>query len=208
LSDGSPLLAHGDLSMLSFHATKAFHTVEGGALIAKDGAMKRHIDSLINFGIRDETTIIDYGVNGKMNELIAAFGLLTLDGVEESIAKRGVISARYRARLDGLTGITIPEWPQGVTCNHGYFPILVEKEYSMDRNTLYRELLSHDILSRPYFYPLLSNTPLYDSIPSSAANKLPVANRIADKILCLPIYESLKLDDVDRICDQLKGFNR
>lgn len=207
--DGSSILNAGDLSMVSFHATKVFNTIEGGALIIPDGKLKQRIDYLKNFGIADEVTIVGEGSNGKMNELIAAYGLLQLKRIDDEIAQRAFRANRYRDNLEDIKGIIIPDEPENISYNHCYFPIQVKQaEFGADRDFLYEKLRLHDILSRRYFYPLLSEIPCYRSLPSSAATKLPVATKISREILCLPLYADLPIEQVDRICSIIADGNR
>lgn len=202
---GQSVLAHGDLSILSFHATKVFTTAEGGAIISPDRATKQRIDYLKNFGIADEVTVVGPGINGKMNELQAALGLLQLKHVDAAIARRRAIDARYRAGLRGLRGIRIPELPAESKQNFSYFPVLVEEDFPVDRDTLYERLRAQDIYVRRYFYPLISEFPMYRGLPSAAPSNLPVASEVARRILCLPIYPALDDGDVDRVMDAISN---
>ncbi|MCU0647904.1 MAG: DegT/DnrJ/EryC1/StrS family aminotransferase [Gemmatimonadaceae bacterium] len=196
--DGSVLTA-GDLSVLSFHATKVFNTFEGGAIVSHDAATKQRIDQLKNFGIVDETTVDAAGLNGKMSEVNAAFGLVQLQHIDAAIARRAQIDAHYRALLAEVPGITcVP--PSGQTrSNHSYFPILVGSEYPVSRNALYTALKGQDILSRRYFHPLISHFPMYRALPSAAPRNLPVATRVAEQVLCLPIHTGMCDADVERV---------
>lgn len=208
LPNGEPILNYGDLSALSFHATKVFNTVEGGALVSGDPVLKKRIDYLINFGIADELTVIGPGSNGKMNELIAAFGLLLLQQIDDLIDARRQIDTRYRNNLSCMKGITVPVLPVGVRHNYGYFPILVDAEYGISRNDLYASLKDYNILARPYFYPLVSDTPCYRHLATASHKHLPTASRIADRVLCLPIYTGLSLEKVDFICEKIEALRR
>lgn len=197
---GSSLLLDGDISTLSFHATKTYNTVEGGALICHSAEMKRRVDSLRNFGFVSETEVEEPGINSKMDELRSAYGLLTLRHVDEAIAARRRVAEHYRAALSGVPGITLlPELP-GVQSNYSYFPIFVEEDaYGMSRDALYQKLREHQILGRRYFYPLISSFSLYKDLPSAAPENLPVATRLSSQVLCLPLHHELGEADVERI---------
>jgi dTDP-4-amino-4,6-dideoxygalactose transaminase len=198
--DGESLLNHGDFSTLSMHATKVFNTFEGGAIIAPDEAAKTRIDSLKNFGKVGELDVASLGTNGKMSEFNAALGLLQLDYVDEAIMRRGGIDAAYRDRLAGVKGIELLAVDPRSTPTFTYFPIFVTDDYPLSRDQLDRRLKEHKIISRPYFYPLISAFPMYRDTPSANPAHLPVATRVAEQVLCLPIYPELALEDVDRIC--------
>lgn len=194
--DGS-VLNHGDLSVLSFHATKAFNTFEGGAIVCSDAKTKQHIDCLRNFGIVDEENIVAPGINGKMSEIHAAFGLLQLKGIDEAIQKRKVIDTRYRLELANVIGIHCALGD--VAGNYSYFPILVRPDYPLCRDALYQKLRDHNIYARRYFYPLISDLPMYCGMPSATNASLPVAREIANQVICLPIYPELENHFVDKI---------
>lgn len=185
------ILRHGDLSVLSFHATKVFNTFEGGAIVSYDKKTKQRIDYLKNFGIADELTVVAPGINGKMNEVQSAFGLLQLKYVDEAIAKRQKIDKCYREQLVNTQGIFIPAGNANHKSNYSYFPILVGPDYKMSRDALYDHLKSHNILTRRYFYPLLSNLNMYKNMSGANKETLPVANQIAEQVLCLPIYPDM-----------------
>jgi dTDP-4-amino-4,6-dideoxygalactose transaminase len=203
---GGSLLAHGDLSVVSFHATKVFHTFEGGAVISRDAARKRHVDRLKNFGFVDETTVVATGINGKMNEFQAAMGLVQLRYVDAAIARRAAIASRYRERLRDVPGIEcVPEAGQR-RATYGYFPILVGDGYALARDALYGRLREHGVMARRYFFPLISDFPMYRHLPSAARERLPVAADRSDRILCLPIYPALADDDVERVADLVTGW--
>lgn len=202
---GGSVLNHGDLSILSFHATKVFSTFEGGAIICKDAAMKKRIDSLKNFGIQNETTVTDVGINGKMAEVNAAFGLLQLKTVRESIMKRKAIAELYNERLADVPGIRCVQADMGFSQNYGYFPIMVGPEYPLSRDVLYEKLKVEGINTRRYFYPLISDLPMYQDLPSAKRRYLVHAARAADEILCLPIYPKLEVEVVNNIAGILKG---
>ncbi|MBL0500233.1 dTDP-4-amino-4,6-dideoxy-D-glucose aminotransferase VioA [Aeromonas caviae] len=188
---GESLLKWGDLSILSFHATKVFNTFEGGAIISPDAKTKQRIDRLKNFGIADELTVTAPGINGKMSEINAAFGLVQLKHIDVAMAQRKAVDARYRAELADVTGITLYRHDCNANSNFSYFPILVEADYPLSRDELYDKLKVNGVLSRRYFYPLISNMPMYRGLPSSNTAHLPQANALAEKVLCLPIYNNL-----------------
>ena len=202
---GRPILEHGDLSMLSFHATKLFTTIEGGALISRTDAQRQRINFLKNFGIAGEEEVIGPGINGKMNEFQAAFGLLHLRMVDEEIARRKAVAAIYRTRLVKVPGLRLLAEPAGTEPNYGYFPVLVESPYGMSRDDLFGALRSCNIICRKYFYPLVSQASCYAALPSAEPARLPVAEEVARKVLCLPIYGTLETRTVHRICDVLEA---
>jgi dTDP-4-amino-4,6-dideoxygalactose transaminase len=193
------LLKHGDLSTLSFHATKVFNTFEGGAIICPDEKTKKRIDDLKNFGYADEVTVIAPGINAKMNEFQAAFGLLQLKHVSKAIDRRREIDAQYREQLSSVKGISCPRLPAETIYNHAYFPILVKKDYPLSRDELNDKLRQHGIFARRYFYPLISEFPMYRGLPSAAQSNLPVARKVADQVLCLPIYPALENESIKKI---------
>lgn len=198
-SPSGSLLRHGDLSVLSFHATKVFTTFEGGAIVCPDARAKQRIDQLKNFGFVNEVTVVAPGINAKMSEWCAALGLVQLKYFDHAISRRKEIDAAYRARLGGVRGIRCPPPADAYTSNYAYFPILVEGAYPMGRDELYQKLKTHGIHPRRYFYPLISDFPMYRDLPSARADNLPVAHRIAEQVLCLPIYPALGEADLDRI---------
>lgn len=202
---GASLLKYGDLSTLSFHATKIFTTFEGGAIICPDAKTKRRIDDLKNFGYAGEVTVVAPGINAKMNELQAALGLLQLKHVDASIRRRREIDAHYREQLSSITGIFCPALPADTTYNHAYFPILVGKEYPHSRDELNDKLRRHGIVPRRYFYPLISEFPMYRGLPSASRANLPIARTIAEQVLCLPIYPALEHASLSRILTVMKG---
>ncbi len=198
--NGESVLNAGDLSVLSFHATKVFNTLEGGAIVMKTSAEKTRIDQLKNFGFVDEITIAEVGINAKMNEVQAAFGLLQLKYVDELIRKRKHIADMYKAELADIDGLYIIKDIAGVRHNYSYFPVLFDsKKLKSTRDDVYNQLKAHNIFSRRYFYPLISNLSAYSSLDSASENHLPVANRVAGQVLCLPIYADLAEEDVVRI---------
>lgn len=199
------ILNFGDLSILSFHATKVFNTFEGGAIICHDAQMKQHIDDLKNFGFRGETTVVAPGINAKMNEVQAAFGLLQLQYVDAGIAKRKEITETYRKELKEVKGITCLYDLPSVKHAYSYFPILIDKQkYGMSRDELYKKLKDNNIFGRRYFYPLISNFPTYSGLPSAHPSNLPIANKVAGEVLCLPIYADLNRTNVQSICAFIK----
>jgi len=202
---GRSLLHYGDLAMLSFHATKLFSTIEGGALISRTSAQRSRINSLKNFGIAGEEEVIGPGINGKMDEFQAAFGLLQLRMVGDEIARRKAIAAIYRERLAHVPGLTLIADQPLTQPNYAYVPVLVDADgYGLDRNGLFQLLRSCNIISRKYFYPLVSRAPCYASLPSADPARLPVAERAASQVLCLPIYGTLPISAVHRICQVIE----
>lgn len=196
------ILRHGDLSILSFHATKVFTTFEGGAIISPDEKTKKRIDYLKNFGFADEVTVVAPGINGKMNEFQAAIGLAQLKHIDHALELRSQIDRRYRKSLAGITGIRCLPPPSSVRHNHAYFPILVGQDFAISRDNLYhrmRNAADGPVYARRYFYPLISEFPMYRGIPSSNPNNLHIATHAAKQVLCLPIYPTLSSDDQDWI---------
>lgn len=202
---GESLARFGDLSVLSFHATKVFNTFEGGAIVSPDAPTKQRIDFLKNFGIADEVTVVGPGINGKMNEVQAAFGLLQLRHLAAAKAKRAEIDRGYRIALAGVPGIHLVPPPAESDGNFSYFPILVGPDYRLTRDALYQRMREHGILARRYFFPLISEMPTYRSLPSSVAANLPVASRVTQQILCLPIHADLSPADRQRVIDLITG---
>ena len=193
------VLNHGDLSVLSFHATKVFNTFEGGAIICPDAKTKRHIDDLKNFGLVSQTSVIATGINGKMNEMQAALGLLQLQHIDQALSRRAAIAARYREATEAIPGINhIPDAGQQVS-NNAYFPILVDDDYPLSRDALFDKLKANGINGRRYFYPLISEFPMYSRLPSALASDLPIASNAAARVICLPIYPNLQDIDLDRV---------
>ena len=195
------VLQNGDLSVLSFHATKVFNTFEGGAIVCPDARTKQRIDHLKNFGFVNETTVVATGINGKMSELNAALGLLQLQHIDQAIERRSAIDALYRERLAGLPGLRMLAPPAGATRNHSYFPVLVGPGFAVTRDALYQRLRDAGIMARRYFYPLISDFPMYRGLPSARPEGLPVARQAAGEVLCLPIYPSLAEADLQRVVD-------
>jgi len=203
---GESLLTHGDLSTMSFHATKVFNTFEGGAIVCPDAKTKKRIDDLKNFGFHDEVTVVAPGINAKMNEIQAAFGLLQLKHIDKALTQRQAIDALYRKELANIKGISYQALPVDTQYNYAYFPILVENEYPLTRDGLYDKLREHGIFPRRYFYPLISEFPMYRGLLSAAHTNLPVAQKIAESVLCLPIYPALENVDITRIISLIEKF--
>lgn len=199
------VLNHGDLSVLSFHATKVFNTFEGGAIICPDAKTKLRIDQLKNFGFVDETTVVAPGINGKMSEINAAFGMLQLQHVDVALAKRQCIDAAYRNALGNISGIKCLQDAGEQVANYSYFPLLVQANYPLSRDALYQKLKDNNIYARRYFYPLITDFPMYRSMPSAHRENLPVAMAAAQKVLCLPIYPALTDADIARVISIIKG---
>lgn len=215
---GGSVLGHGDLSVLSFHATKVFNTFEGGAIVCRNVEMKQHIDHLKNFGFVDEVTVVAPGINGKMGEVNAAFGLLQLEEIDEALQRRQAVDARYRAGLGNVAGIRclatagndgselsgdptrLRDAARPTTgSNYAYFPILVQPDYPLSRDDLYGKMRDNGIYARRYFFPLISDFPMYQGLPSAVPENLPVARRVAEQVICLPIYPALSDEQVDAV---------
>lgn len=198
--NGESILNWGDMSTLSFHATKVYGTIEGGALVCHSAEMKHQIDNLKNFGFRGETTVEAPGINGKMDEVRAAFGLLNLKQVDAAIARRSEIARRYREAIDKIEGLSYLTEHPGVQYNYGYFPIFVdEAKYGMSRDALYAKMQEQNVYGRRYFYPLISTFEPYNKYPSAVPGNLPVATQMADEVLCLPMHHALSNKDVERV---------
>lgn len=205
---GEAIASFGDISMFSLHATKIYHTVEGGALAFNRPYLKERIDSLKNFGIEDEGNVREPGTNGKLNELQAAVGILLLDKVEAEIARRKEITGLYRQLLKDIPGIQTSQDMENVTHNYPYFVIRVEKkEFGRSRDELYEKLKAYNVITRKYFYPLCSNFSCYSNLSSAAKDRLPVANKVAETVLALPIYGKLPNSTVEKICAIIKGLS-
>lgn len=198
--NGESILNAGDMSTLSFHATKVYNTIEGGALVMKDEERKKRIDYLKNFGFADEVTVVAPGINSKMDEMRAAYGLLNLKQVDAAIEARHQVAIRYREVLHDVEGITFFDDMPGVRHNYSYFPIFVDAEkYGMTRDELYFKMKEQNVLGRRYFYPLISTFTTYRGLPSAAPENLPQAHRMADSVICLPMHHTLSEEDLDRI---------
>ncbi|PCF96484.1 DegT/DnrJ/EryC1/StrS family aminotransferase [Vreelandella nigrificans] len=201
--EGGSVLRHGDLSAVSFHATKVFNTFEGGAIICPDKKTKQHINNLKNFGIVDEVTVVAAGINGKMSEVNAAFGLLQLKYIDKALDGRKFVDSYYRSTLHEVPGISFLTPLDLEKHNFSYFPILVEDEYPLSRNELYFLLKENNIHGRRYFYPLISEASTYRQ--QSHINPSPdIALRVADKVLCLPIYPHLSIEEIDKIIQLIR----
>jgi len=207
--DGESILNAGDISTLSFHATKAaFNTIEGGALVCKDAETKRRAELLKNFGFAGETEVLLAGINGKMDEVRASYGLLNLRGVDSGIAHRREAAEQYRAALSGVPGIRFfPDTgARGVRYNYSYVPVLVDgAEYGMSRDALYEALKARGVFCRRYFYPLVSRFPPYRSLPSAQPENLPAAEHLAASVLCLPMFTALTEGDIERTASAIKA---
>ena len=202
--DGKSVLMQGDMATLSFHATKVFNTLEGGALVVHDEKTKQRIDYLKNFGFAGETEVVAPGINSKMDEVRAAYGLLNLRQVDEAIEKRRQVAVRYREALRNVPGIRFFDDMPGVKHNYSYFPIFVNaEEYGMTRDELYFKMKEQGILGRRYFYPLISTFSTYRGFPSAAPENLPVATRVANEVICLPMHHELSEQDINRILEQI-----
>lgn len=197
---GTSVLNYGDLSILSFHATKVFNTMEGGAIISHDKKTKNRIDYLKNFGFKDDMTVITAGINSKMNEMQSALGIIQLKYVNDNISKRKRVSQYYIEQLSEVKGIRVLRFEKEQdTKNYSYFPIFVDEEYGVSRDELFRILRTHNIVGRKYFYPLISNFSIFKKYLSSNPNGLPYANRIANNVICLPIYPDLEMGIANKI---------
>ena len=200
--NGKSILEEGDLSTLSFHATKVFNTVEGGAMVMHSEEMKTRIDNLKNFGITSETNVVAPGINGKMDEIRSAYGLLNLQKVDEAISIRKKVAMMYREMLKDVVGISLMNDIPGVKHNYGYFPIFVdERKYGMTRDALYFKMKEDNVWGRRYFYPLISSFTTYRKLRGADESNLPIATRMANQVICLPIHHMLKEQDVERIVD-------
>lgn len=204
--NGKSILEEGDISTLSFHATKVFNTIEGGAMIVKDKETKKRIDYLKNFGFAGETEVVGPGINSKMDEIRSAYGLLNLKQVDYAIEARHQVSMRYREALKDVPGISMFNELPGVKYNYSYFPILVDsEEYGMTRDELYFKMKEHNVYGRRYFYPLISTFSTYRGLPSAAPENLPAATSMANKVICLPMHHELSENDIHRTIDCIIG---
>lgn len=197
--NGESVLTKGDMSTLSFHATKVYNTLEGGALIVKDEATKKRIDYLKNFGFAGETEVVAPGINSKVDEVRSAYGLLNLKQVDNAIAARQKVANRYREALRDVPGISFFDDMPGVKHNYSYFPIFVNaEEFGMTRDELYFKMKEQGVLGRRYFYPLISTFSTYRGLPSAAPENLPVATKMANSVICLPMHHALTDEDIQR----------
>ncbi|MEG2612225.1 MAG: DegT/DnrJ/EryC1/StrS family aminotransferase [Alistipes sp.] len=202
---GRSILESGDMSTLSFHATKVFNTIEGGALVCHDAQTKQRIDYLKNFGFAGETEIVAPGINSKMDELRAAYGLLNLRQVDAAIASRQRTALAYREALKNVAGIRCMSEISGVKYNYSYFPIFVDAaQYGMTRDELYAKMKESNVMGRRYFYPLISTFSTYRGLPSASAGNLPVAHAMAEQVICLPMYAGLSESDIERVVKTIK----
>ena len=202
--NGESWLNKGDMASLSFHATKVYNTLEGGALVVHDEQTKNRIDYLKNFGFAGETEVVSPGINSKMDEVRAAYGLLNLRQVDKAIEKRHQVAIRYREALRDVPGVRFFDDMPGVRHNYSYFPIFINaEEFGMTRDELFHRMKSVGILSRRYFYPLISTFSTYRGLPSATQENLPVATRIANEVICLPMHHELSDMDVNRILEQI-----
>lgn len=198
------ILNAGDMSTLSFHATKVYNTIEGGALIMHDEKTKKRIDYLKNFGIADEVTVVGPGINSKMDEMRSAYGLLNLKQVDAAIEARHQVAIKYREALRHVDGITFFDDMPGVKHNYSYFPIFIDAEkYGMTRDELYFKMKTANVLGRRYFYPLISEFSTYRALESAAPKNLPNAHKMANSVICLPMHHALSDEDIQRVLDCL-----
>lgn len=204
--DGESILNAGDMSTLSFHATKVYNTIEGGAMVMKDEQTKKRIDYLKNFGFANETTVVAPGINSKMDEVRAAYGILNLRQVDAAIEARRKVAKRYRDALRDVEGVTFFDDMPGVRHNYSYFPVFIDSEkFGRTRDELYFEMREANVLGRRYFFPLISEFSTYRGLPSATRENLPEAYRLADTVLCLPMHHELSDSDIDRV---LKFFKK
>lgn len=203
--NGESLLRHGDFSTLSFHATKVFNTFEGGAIVCRDAHAKQQIDYLKNFGFANEVTVVAPGINGKMSEINSAFGLVQLNHVESALQRRREIEDAYRQGLSQVAHVTLLPSLPATESNAAYFPIFVGEGYPLSRDALYEYLKSKGINGRRYFYPLISDMPVYRDLESAKPENLPVARQVAESVICLPIYPDLPLEQVREIIGLIRN---
>lgn len=203
--DGQSLLNAGDISTISFHATKVFNTIEGGAMILPTRELKEKADFLKNFGFANDTTVVCPGINGKLDEVRAAYGLINLRHIDEAITARKLVTEKYRDALRDVEGITFFNDTPGIRANYGYFPIMIDEEqYGMSRDQLYSQMLQANIYSRRYFYPLISEFAPYNTLPSATPENLPQAHKVARSILCLPLHHEISDNDIERVVDIIR----
>ena len=202
--NGESWESKGDLISLSFHATKVYNTLEGGAMVMHDEATKKRIDFLKNFGFAGETEVVAPGINSKMDEVRAAYGLVNLKQVDEAIEKRHQVAIKYRESLRNVPGIRFFDDMPGVRHNYSYFPIFINaEEYGMTRDALYFKMREANVLGRRYFYPLISTFSTYRSLPSAGAENLPVATKVANEVICLPMHHELSDEDINRVIEHI-----
>lgn len=200
--NGESVLTAGDMSTLSFHATKVYNTLEGGALVMHDAETKKRVDYLKNFGFAGETEVVAPGINSKVDEVRAAYGIINLRQVDTAIEARHQVAVKYRDALRPVEGITFMDDMPGVKHNYSYFPIFIDAEkYGMTRDELYEKMRSHNVLGRRYFYPLISTFSTYRGLESAAPKNLPNAHKMADSVICLPMHHELSAEDIHRVLD-------
>lgn len=200
--NGESILNAGDMSTLSFHATKVYNTLEGGALVMHDEATKKRVDYLKNFGFAGETEVVAPGINSKVDEVRAAYGILNLRQVDAAIEARHQVAIKYREALRPVEGITFMDDMPGVKHNYSYFPLFVDAEkYGMTRDELYEKMKAHNVLGRRYFYPLISTFSTYRGYESANPKNLPKAHQMADSVICLPMHHELSAEDIDRVLE-------
>lgn len=200
--NGESVLTAGDMSTLSFHATKVYNTLEGGALVMHDAETKKRVDYLKNFGFAGETEVVAPGINSKVDEVRAAYGILNLRQVDAAIEARHQVAVKYREALRSVEGITFMDDMPGVKHNYSYFPIFIDAEkYGMTRDELYEKMRSHNVLGRRYFYPLISTFSTYRGLESAAPKNLPNAHKMADSVICLPMHHELSAEDIHRVLE-------
>lgn len=206
---GSGIGSYGDIAMFSFHATKLYHTAEGGALTFRDKHLKDRVDLLKNFGIKNQEEVVMPGINGKMNELQAALGLVMLDYIEAERERRAHLWEVYQRCLRDVPGLTLPTIPDGIKSYYQYFVIRIQAEhFGHSRDEVFNEFKAYNVFARKYFYPLCSDYTCYRQLPSADPANLQVARRVAQEVLCLPFYGVLRDDDVEQICEILRGMKR
>jgi dTDP-4-amino-4,6-dideoxygalactose transaminase len=206
--DGQGIGTFGDISMFSFHSTKLFHTIEGGALTFNSPQLKQRIDLLKNFGIKNEEEVVMPGINGKLNEIQAAVGLINLRHLDIERQKRQKIVETYKQNLAGIPGISVFEIPAGVRNSYQYFMIRIGSEFGMNRDRVHAELKKYNVITRKYFYPLCSEYSCYKQLPSADPKYLPVAHKVVKEVLCMPLYGALKLEEVEKICEMLRELKK
>lgn len=200
--NGESWVSKGDMISLSFHATKVYNTLEGGAMVMHDEATKKRVDFLKNFGFAGETEVVAPGINSKMDEVRAAYGLLNLKQVDDAIEKRHLVAVKYRNALHNVPGVRFFDDMPGVRHNYSYFPIFINaEEFGMTRDELYFKMRADGVLGRRYFYPLISTFSTYRSLPSAGAENLPVATKVANEVICLPMHHQLSDEDIERVLD-------
>lgn len=202
--NGESILNAGDVSTLSFHATKVFNTIEGGAMVMHDAETKKKIDFLKNFGFANEVEVVGPGINSKMDEIRSAYGLLCLKQIDDAIEARHQVAIRYREALKDVEGISFFYDMPGVRHNYSYFPVFVDAgKYGMTRDELYFKMKGHGILGRRYFYPLISEFSTYRGFPGAEKENLPQAHKMAESVICLPIHHEMSLEDIERVITEI-----